>query len=143
MTIHRNVYCALIIATAATTSGCATSTAAALDSGSESQLQKRSYQTRYFESGDKEGVLRGVISTLQDLGFVIEQSNLLTGSVSGTRYHQGQVYKATGSVRDAGPGRQSVRMNFQYGVKPVSEPVHYQNFFAALGKSLFLQANAE
>ena len=121
---------------------CASSTAA-VETDGQSQLEKRSYQTRYYETADKEFVMRGVISTLQDLGFVIDSSNLMLGAVSGTRFYKNQSYKATGSVRSFGNGRIAVRMNFQFNVKPIEDPQHYQNFFSSLSKSLFLQANVE
>ncbi len=122
---------------------CASSTATVLESGNQTQLEKRSYQTRYFETGDKEFVLRGMISTLQDLGFVIDSANLMLGSVSGTRFFQNKSYKATGNVRVLGQDRSAVRVNFQFELNPIEDPQHYQNFFAALSKSLFLQANVE
>jgi hypothetical protein len=34
-----------------------------------------------------------------------------------------------------------VRANAQYGLKAVNQPEPYQNFFAALSKSMFLEAN--
>ena len=45
-------------------SGCtATMKERVLDSSDQSQLQKRSYQTRVFDTNEKEKVMRGVIST--------------------------------------------------------------------------------
>jgi len=35
-----------------------------------------------------------------------------------------------------------VRANAQFNVKPVEDPVQYQNFFTSLEKSLFLSAHA-
>lgn len=128
----------------AVSSGCVTTNQAALDThGDQSQLEKRSYQSRYFETGDKEFVMRGLIGTLQDLGFVLDDSNLLLGTVSGTRFFKGSVYKATGSVRPQSDERTLVRLNLQYGVKPIEQPEPYQDIFSSLSKSLFLQENAE
>ncbi|MFA5522585.1 MAG: hypothetical protein WCY98_12885 [Castellaniella sp.] len=109
-----------------------------LDSGSESQLQKRSYQTRAFDTVDKEKVLRAVIATLQDLGFVIDRADLTLGSVSATKLN---VYslRITVSVRQRGE-QSIVRANAQYNVIPVEDPKPYQDFFDGLSKSLFLQA---
>ncbi len=122
-------------------SSCATTTQKVLDTGGETQLQKRSYQSRTFEVEDKERVMRAVISTLQDLGFVIDRADLLLGTVSGTKL-DGEQTKITVSVRQKGNDRMLVRANAQYNDRPVVEPVHYQNFFASLEKSLFLVANA-
>lgn len=121
--------------------GCATTNQRVLDAGDETQLQKRVYQSRMFETADKEKVLRAVISTLQDLGFVIDRADLLLGSVSGTRFDQFPL-KITVSVRPKGSDRMTVRANAQFGVQPVQDPKHYQDFFASLEKSLFLTAHA-
>jgi len=127
------------IAVAVTLGGCvATTQQHVLDSSSESQLQKRSYQTRAFDTTEKEKVLRGVIATLQDLGFVIDGADAMLGSVSATKldaYH----LRITVSVRPRGQ-QMLVRANAQYNVTPVEDPKPYQDFFDSLGKSLFLQA---
>ena len=122
-------------------SGCATTNQRVLDSGDETQLQKRSYQSRIFETADKEKVLRATISTLQDLGFVIDRADLMLGSVSGTK-HDGHQIKITVSVRPKGTDRMLVRANAQFNITPIEDPKHYQDFFASLEKSLFLTAHA-
>jgi hypothetical protein len=65
---------------------CATTTERVLETGDETQLQKRSYESRIFDTSDKEKVLRATISTLQDLGFVIDRADFTLGTVSGTKY---------------------------------------------------------
>lgn len=122
-------------------SGCATTNQRVLDSGDETQLQKRSYQSRIFDTADKEKVLRAIISTLQDLGFVIDRADLALGSVSGTKLDVHQV-KITVSVRPKGTDRMLVRANAQFNIIPIEDPKHYQDFFASLEKSLFLTAHA-
>jgi hypothetical protein len=122
-----------------TVSGCvATMKEQVLDTTSESQLQKRSYQTRAFDTTDKQKVLRATISTLQDLGFVIDRADATLGSVSATKL---DVYllKITVSVRPRGQ-QMIVRANAQYNLTPVEDPKPYQDFFNSLSKSLFLQA---
>ncbi len=122
--------------------GCATTTTdRVLDTGDETQLQKRSYQSRIFDTSDKEKVLRAAISTLQDLGFVIDRADLTLGTVSGTKY-EGYQIKITVSVRPKGNDRIVVRANAQYNVTPIDDPKQYQDFFASLEKSLFLDAHA-
>lgn len=121
--------------------GCATTTQHALDSGSETQLQKRSYQSRTFDTADKERVMRATISTLQDLGFVIDRADLMLGSVSATKLDGHQV-RITVSVRPKGSDRMVVRANAQFNVTPIEDPVQYQAFFSSLEKSLFLTAHA-
>ncbi len=122
--------------------GCANTTNQhVLDTGDETQLQKRSYQSRIFDTADKERVLRATISTLQDLGFVIDRADLMLGSVSGTKL-QGSQIKITVSVRAKGNDRMLVRANAQFNITPVEDPKQYQDFFSSLEKSLFLSANA-
>lgn len=122
-------------------SGCVTTNQRVLDSGNETQLQKRSYQSRIFETADKEKVLRAIISTLQDLGFVIDRADLMLGSVSGTKLDGHQI-KITVSVRPKGTDRMLVRANAQFNITPIEDPKNYQDFFASLEKSLFLTAHA-
>lgn len=122
--------------------GCATTNERVLDMGDETQLQKRSYQSRIFDTMDKEKVLRATISTLQDLGFIIDRADLMLGSVSGTKLDLNQVVKITVSVRPKGNDRMLVRANAQFNVTPLEDPKQYQNFFTSLEKSLFLTAHA-
>lgn len=122
-------------------SGCATTNQRVLDSGDTTQLQKRSYQSRTFDTADKERVLRAAISTLQDLGFVIDRADLMLGSISGTKL-DGHQTKITVSARPKGSDRMLVRANAQFNVTPIEDPKQYQDFFASLEKSLFLAANA-
>lgn len=121
--------------------GCVSTNQRVLDSGDQTQLQKRSYQSRTFETADKERVLRATISTLQDLGFVIDRADLTLGSVSGTKL-AGHQTKITVSVRPKGNDRMLVRANAQFNVTPIEDPQHYQDFFTSLEKSLFLTAHA-
>lgn len=121
--------------------GCATTNQHVLDSGDQTQLQKRSYQSRVFETQDKERILRATISTLQDLGFVIDRADLMLGSVSATKLDGHQI-KMTVSVRPKGQDRMTVRANAQFNVRPIEDPKHYQDFFVSLEKSLFLTAHA-
>lgn len=110
-----------------------------LDASDETQIQKRSYQSRVFDTPDKERVLRAVIATLQDLGFVIDRADLSLGAVSGTRL-DGNRTKITVSTQPRGTKRMLVRANAEFNGKPVEDPRQYQNFFISLEKSLFLEA---
>ncbi len=129
----------IVVAGAIFLGGCASTNDRILDSGDQSQLQKRSYQTRVFDTPDKEKVMRGVISTLQDLSFVVERTDMVLGTVSGTKYEKQLAIRMTVSVRPKG-SQMSVRANGQLNVKPIEDPKAYQDFFTSLEKSLFLTA---
>ena len=131
----------LLLVCAALLSGCATTSQRVLDLGDETQLQKRSYQSRIFETADKEKVLRAVISTLQDLGFVIDRADFMLGTISATKQDRNQI-RITVSARPKGNDRMLVRANAQLNISPIEDPKEYQNFFSSLEKSLFLTAHA-
>ena len=62
-----------LIACAFMMAGCETSKKNIL--ASESQVEQRSYQTRTFDMSDKKRMMRTVMATLQDLGFVINKAD--------------------------------------------------------------------
>lgn len=102
------------------------------------QLQMRMVQSRMFDTQDQGATLRAVISTLQDLGFVVERADLAMGSVTGIKL-SGYAIRMTITVRPIGK-RVVVRANAQFQLEAVTDPAPYQQFFAALSKALFLQA---
>ena len=118
---------------------CATTQQRLLDSDS-SQVQLRSIQTRAFDTTDKEKTLRTIMSTLQDLGFVIDKADAILGTVSATKLKR-YALRITVTVRQRGETQLLVRANAQYNVKPVTDPELYQQFFASLGKAMFLTAH--
>ena len=104
-----------------------------------SQVETRNYQSRVFDTSDKKMVLRSVVSTMQDLGFIIDKADETLGTVSGTSFIYNS--KLTVSVRPSGKTQMLVRANAQAKLKEITDPVAYQNFFDSLSKSLFLDAN--
>lgn len=118
--------------------GCATTQQRLLDSDS-SQVQLRSIQTRAFDTTDKEKTLRTIMSTLQDLGFVIDKADANLGTVSATKLKY-YALRMTVTVRPRGETQLLVRANAQYNVKPVTDPEPYQQFFTSLEKAMFLTA---
>ncbi len=131
------VLCILVV------TGCASNRGKVLDSGT-SQVEVRSYQTRAFDTTDREKTLRTVIATLQDLEFMIEDANALLGTVSANKALQPQFEtRMTVSIRPRGETQLLVRASLQYLNKPVHEPGPYQQFFAALEKAMFLTAHGE
>jgi len=105
----------------------------------ESQVKLRSMQSRVFDTTDRNRLLRTVIATLQDLGFVVDDADDTLGTVSGTKR---SIYnlRITVSIRPRGDKQMIVRSNAQFGLLTVEDPEPYQQFYAALSKALFLEA---
>lgn len=123
-------------------SGCATTHDARI-LGADNQVELRSMQTRSFDTSDKNIVVRNVISTLQDLSFVIDKADTDLGTVSATRLYNGNKVRMTVTARSSSNNKSTiVRANAQYNLKPIENPKIYQDFFSSLSKSLFLSANA-
>jgi len=66
-------------------SGCASTANKAFKTDS-SQVELRSMQTRAFDTTDKKKMLQTVISTMQDLDFVIDKADLTLGSITGSKF---------------------------------------------------------
>jgi hypothetical protein len=107
----------------------------------QSQVKLRQIQSRRFDTPDKTKVLRAIISTLQDLGFIVEKADEKMGMVSAVK-RSGYTMKMTVTVRPFGEDQSLVRANAQMNLKAIDDPEPYQQFFSALGKSLFLQAQS-
>ena len=123
-------------------SGCATTHDARI-LGADNQVESRSMQTRSFDTSDKNIVIRNVISTLQDLSFVIDKADTDLGTVSATRLYNGNKVRMTVTARSSSTNKSTiVRANAQYNLKPIENPKIYQDFFSSLSKSLFLSANS-
>lgn len=118
--------------------GCVATNKAVMET-SQSAVQLRSYQSRAFDTTDQEKTLRAIIATLQDLGFVVDKADSTLGSVSATKL-SGYSLRMTVTVHPRGEKQLLVRANAQYQDKGVEEPKPYQDFFAALEKSMFLAA---
>ena len=120
--------------------GCASTSQQVLGT-QESQVQIRSIQSRSFDTADKNLMMRNVISSLQDLEFVIDAADELLGTVSATKFIQNNALVVSVSVKAKGDTQMVVRLNAQYGTKTVEDPKAYQDFFTVLEKSIFLTAN--
>lgn len=119
--------------------GCASSPHAGVFESS-SAVELRSYQTRAFDTTDRQQTLRTVIATLQDLGFVIDKADSVIGTVSATKL-DGYQLRATVTVRPRGETQTLVRANATLANAAIEEPEPYQDFFAALEKAMFLTAH--
>ena len=122
-------------------SSCATSTATRAFETEQSQVQIRSIQTRAFDTTDKGLMMRAVISSMQDLEFVLEQADLSIGTVTGSKFTHNNEVNMTVTIRPRGETQLLVRANAQYGTLTIEDPLEYQNFFTLLEKSLFLTAH--
>lgn len=106
----------------------------------QSQVQLRQFQTRAFDTTDRKQTLRTVISTMQDLGFVIDKADETLGTISGTKL-DGYSLRLTVTIRPRGKTQTLVRANAQYNIQAVEEAEPYQRFFSSLEKAMFLTAH--
>lgn len=136
-----------IVALAACAAGlaaCATPVDQGVLTAPESQLRLRSIQSRVFDTGDRQKVLRGVVATLQDLEFMIEAADPGLGVVTARKFaiRAGSALPndlmLTVTVYPRGERQTVVRANAEYNRKAIEEPAVYQSFFNSLGRSLFL-----
>ncbi len=104
-----------------------------------SQTEEKNYQLRKFDTNDKDSVLRAVISTMQDLDFIIDSADEGLGVVSGTSFKNDS--KLTVSVRPVEENQMLVRANAQTKKKELKEPVAYQNFFHSLSRVLSVESH--
>ena len=107
----------------------------------EAQMKIRSIQTRTFDVKDRQLAMRGVIASLQDLGFIIERASEPLGLVTAARFAEPNFYDVVGvtvTVRQESAGRMTIRANAIYNNRPIEDPKVYQNFFATLERSLFV-----
>lgn len=131
---------ALVVGAAAILTGCVSTEDRLLDADT-SQVQLRSMQVRAFDTVDRERMLRTVVATLQDLGFVLDAGEVGLGTVSGTKYIDLSKMRITVSVWPRGESQLMVRASCELQRKPVEDPATYQRFFSALSKAVFLDAH--
>jgi hypothetical protein len=120
--------------------GCASTTNKAFKMD-DSQVKLRSIQTRAFDTTDKKKMLQTIISSMQDLDFVIDKTDLTIGTATGTKFAGNSVIVMTVTVRPRGETQLLVRANAQHGITVVKDPETYQDFFNTLEKAMFLTAH--
>lgn len=122
-------------------SGCQSNVSNQVLSSEQSQVQLRSFQTRAYDTADKTKTMRSVISTLQDLGFVLEKADKSLGTVTARKFVHHEEFRMTVTVRPKGETQMLVRANAQYRARTVEQPEIYQDFFVSLNKAMFLTAH--
>ena len=140
--MHRNpLRCALAVLGALSIGCTAPTPSPTLLSPTEAQTKLRAFQSRTFELGDRQLAMRGVIGVLQDLGFIIERANDALGLVTAAKFAEPKftdIVGVTVTVRPQEGQRMLVRVNAIFNNRPIEGPTVYQNFFAALERSLFV-----
>ena len=122
-------------------SACQTDARQQLMATSESQVALRSMQTRAFDTTDRVKTLTTVIATLQDLEFLIDKADASVGVVTGTKLKGARYLRMSVTIRPRGDDQTLVRASGQYNLEAVDDPDFYQQFFAALERSMFLAAH--
>ena len=124
---------------AASHAGCGTSSRQ-LTEMDESQVNLRNIQSRTFDMTDRNRMLRTVIATLQDFGYVLDRADEELGVITATRLDE-ETHRITVTVRERGETQLLVRANMLRGENALSDRQIYQNFFTTLSKSVFLDAH--
>lgn len=137
---RRHIMLAATVTWMAMLSACQTDSRQQILATDRSQVELRAVQTRAFDTTDKNLLLRTIIATLQDLGFVVDKADETLGAVSATKY-SGYSMRMTVTIRPRGSTQTAVRASAQYNLSAVSDAEPYQQFFAALEKAMFLTAN--
>ena len=129
----------IILFVALSVSSCSTVRQKSVLGSVYSQTETKNYQSRKFDTNDKDSVLRAVIATMQDLGFIIDSADEGLGVVSGTSFKNDS--KLTVSVRPFEEKQMLVRASAQTKKKELKEPVAYQNFFDSLSRVLSVEVH--
>lgn len=125
----------LVLSGALVLTGCAAPTNVITSSGS--QVEIRQMQTREYDTLDKRNTLRSVVSTLQDLGFVIDKADFDLATITATKVQDYEI-RMTVTVRERDGERLAVRANARFNQQTIEDPNAYQDFFVSLDKAMFL-----
>ncbi|NIB42969.1 hypothetical protein HBA55_25400 [Pseudomaricurvus alkylphenolicus] len=134
----KNSFIFAFTVTIALLTGCASQNSHVLAGGS--QVELRSIQTRSFDSNDRTKMLRSIVATTQDLGFIVDKADSDLGTVTATKLSGYQI-RMTITVRPKGDSQLLVRANATYNLQAIEDPQPYQDFFNSLSKAVFLTAH--
>jgi hypothetical protein len=138
MTLRRIVLLAPLLLGA-----CAAQQERRFQASDKSAVEMRAMQSRVIE-GDAPTVTRGVVATLQDLGYSINKAEPAAGSITATKL---QRLRLTAVVRPVSGNQAAVRANAVVLLPQVENQVddprfYQQNFFAPLSATLGREAFA-
>lgn len=97
------------------------------------------HQSRTFDMTDERLMLKSVVLTMQNLGFIIDKTDEKLGVVSGTSFVTSA--QMIVSVSRVNASNILVKVSVQTGLKSVEPIESYQNFFSSLSQSLSLEAH--
>ncbi|WP_118138761.1 hypothetical protein [Oceanicella sp. SM1341] len=117
--------------------GCQMNSTQQVLQSTRSQAAQRVISTREYDTADRDAVLQAVVSTLQDLEYVIDRVDPILGTVSATRYGR-DLSRLTVSIRESS-GVTIVRASGQTNQTEISDPLAFESFYDSLSQSLFLQ----
>jgi hypothetical protein len=147
---------------------CATDRGAAPAGGIRSQAEVRNFQTRSYAVADQPLVMKAMINVLQDLNFIVKTADAQLGVITAEKWSniehsrkeikrakkektglaEAAVLECTANVSIYG-NETRVRVTFQQrivgpggtviNVTRVEDAPFYQEFFAKVGKGIFLQ----
>jgi hypothetical protein len=117
----------------------------------EATLRARAQQSRRFDTSDKKLMLQATVGALQDLGFIIEETQVEYGIIVGSKITGGRVRAQIVLRPIEGQQAMIARATFQSiiprpGAMPavgqeLDDPLLYRDFFEKLAQSAFLTAH--
>lgn len=106
----------------------------------EQTLALRAMQSRYFQTTSQQKMIEAIVSTLQDMGYIVIRTDKTIGFVTATHFSDDiiEITVTTQPTHNAITVRASARLN---NLPLENDPEFYQNFFNRLSQAAFLNAN--
>lgn len=118
---------------------CVNSVQAASMSSEANQKKINKIQSRYYTIDSEERAVSGVIATLEDMGYMIDKSSFVLGTVSATNATTRQL-KMKVIISTHNDTQKMIRANARYNNNPMFDDAFYKDFFIALSRKLSLRA---
>ena len=103
----------------------------------QQQILLERIQTREFDTDDKRMMMRGVISTFQDLSFIINNADAELGTITAKRFGEYPI-EMTVAIRSISKTQMLVHGIARYNSKTIEDPATYEQFFSSLQKAILL-----